>query len=244
MRRLIQRALQAFGLEIRRLEPEDFPDPDPVEIAEVERIMADFAAAQPSSSSLSSVPDLRDYLSDARIAFFTDLVDICERSGVQLADRRVADIGTGTGYLLRAVGRQAASADLHGYDTFAEMLGLARLLIPRASFEAASLYEVEENFDVVFCTEMLEHMVHPDRALEKLARLILPGGALVLTVPNGRKDRGPAKELRDDGTAYWGHINFWSPESWPVFLERELPEAVGIEVGLMVTEKNYAIVRF
>ena len=244
MKSLIKRALETFGLEIRRLDPEEIPDPDPIEIAAVEQRMADFASDQLSSSSLSSVPELRDYLSDARIAFFNDLVDICERSGVQMDDRRVADMGTGTGYLLRAVGRHAASADLYGYDTFAEMLGLARLLVPRASFTAASLYEVDEKFDVVFCTEMLEHMVHPHQALQKLARLILPGGALVLTVPNGRKDRGPAKEIRDDGTAYWGHINFWSPESWPVFLERELPEAIGIEVGLMITEKNYAIARF
>jgi 2-polyprenyl-3-methyl-5-hydroxy-6-metoxy-1,4-benzoquinol methylase len=244
MKRLLRRALRAFGLEIRRVSRVWIPEPEVDEIEAVEQIMVGFTADQPSSSPLSSVRELRSYLSDGRIVFFDDLIAICDRLGVELDDRQVADIGTGTGYLLRAVDRRAPSAELHGYDTFAEMLELARLLCPRAVFEPESLYSIEEKFEVVFCTEMLEHVVHPDEALQHLSRLVLPGGVLVLTVPDGRKDREPAKEMRGDGMAYWGHINFWSPESWPIFLRRELPEAVGIEVGPLVTGKLYAVIRF
>lgn len=243
MKSVLRRVLRAFGLEIRRLSQGSIPELDVDEIETLEQIMIGFIAGQSSSSSLSSVRELRSYLTDARIAFFDELIATCDRLGVDMDDRRVADIGTGTGYLLRAVDRQAPSAELHGFDTFAEMLALARLLCPRAVFESESLYSVEEKFEVVFCTEMLEHMVHPDEALQRLCRLVLPGGVLVLTVPDGRKDRGPAKEMRADGTAYWGHINFWSPESWPIFLRRELPEAVEIEVGPMVTDKLYGVIR-
>jgi len=243
MKRLLQLVLGAFGIEIRRVSQVSIPEPDFDEIEAVEQIMARFTADQAPSSSLASLRGLRSYLTDARIAFFDDLIATCERLGVELNDRQVADVGTGTGYLLRAVDRHAPSAQLHGYDTFAEMLDLARLLCPRAVFEPESLYSIEEKFEVVFCTEMLEHVVHPDEALQHLGRLVVPGGILVLTVPDGRKDRGPAKEIRADGTAYWGHINFWSPESWPTFLRRELPEAVGIEVGPLVTDKLYAVIR-
>ena len=38
-------------------------------------------------------------------------------------------------------------------------------------------------FDFVLCTEVLEHVAEPDRVLAELARVIRPGGGLLLTVP-------------------------------------------------------------
>jgi SAM-dependent methyltransferase len=47
------------------------------------------------------------------------------------------------------------------------------------------LYDTPEDrqFDNVLCTEVLEHVVDPVRALEKLARLVKPGGQLIITAP-------------------------------------------------------------
>jgi SAM-dependent methyltransferase len=47
------------------------------------------------------------------------------------------------------------------------------------------LYDIPEDrqFDNVLCTEVLEHVVDPVRALEKLARLVKPGGQLIITAP-------------------------------------------------------------
>jgi SAM-dependent methyltransferase len=47
------------------------------------------------------------------------------------------------------------------------------------------LYDIPEarQFDTVFCSEVLEHVVDPVRAVEKLARLTRPGGRMVLTAP-------------------------------------------------------------
>ena len=47
------------------------------------------------------------------------------------------------------------------------------------------LYDIPEDeaFDAVLCTEVLEHVTDPVRALEKLARLLRPGGCLILTAP-------------------------------------------------------------
>lgn len=39
-------------------------------------------------------------------------------------------------------------------------------------------------FDAVLCTEVLEHLPHPARALEELARVLRPGGNLILTLPS------------------------------------------------------------
>jgi SAM-dependent methyltransferase len=47
------------------------------------------------------------------------------------------------------------------------------------------LYDIPEDrtFDTVFCSEVLEHVVDPVRAVEKMARLVTPGGRMILTAP-------------------------------------------------------------
>ena len=47
------------------------------------------------------------------------------------------------------------------------------------------LYDIPEDrtFDTVMCSEVLEHVVDPVRAVEKMPRLVKPGGRLILTAP-------------------------------------------------------------
>lgn len=40
------------------------------------------------------------------------------------------------------------------------------------------------SFDTVLCTQVLEHVPHPRRALSELARVLRPGGHLILSVPH------------------------------------------------------------
>jgi SAM-dependent methyltransferase len=40
-----------------------------------------------------------------------------------------------------------------------------------------------ESFDVIFCMEVLEHVPAVDEVLERMARLLVPGGRLVISVP-------------------------------------------------------------
>jgi ubiquinone/menaquinone biosynthesis C-methylase UbiE len=42
-----------------------------------------------------------------------------------------------------------------------------------------------DSFDAVLCTEVLEHLPEPMRALREFARILKPGGSLILTAPLG-----------------------------------------------------------
>jgi ubiquinone/menaquinone biosynthesis C-methylase UbiE len=67
----------------------------------------------------------------------------------------------------------------------------------------ANVYEIpypDHNFDLVTCTETLEHLERPKEALQEMFRILKPGGHLVVTVPDGTKDD------------WSGHVNFWSAE--------------------------------
>jgi 2-polyprenyl-3-methyl-5-hydroxy-6-metoxy-1,4-benzoquinol methylase len=128
--------------------------------------------------------------------------------GTDYDGKRIADAGCGIGHLLRSIHERYQPASLTGYDFSEAGLEIARTVVPAATFHSFDIYQgTNQTFDVVFCVEVLEHLLYPHKALKNIVKMIAPGGAAVLTVPNGRTD------------TFEGHINFWSPESWEVFLK-------------------------
>ena len=236
--------LAGLGLELVRRKPEerlDFP-PTAEERAEVNRIIREFAARQdPSKAAVSSADQWAAYLGDIRLSFFAEFLQLVLDRNIPLNHQRVADFGSGTGYLLRLIQRQAPEAELVGFDSFPEVNELAKMICPTATY-----YEHfdarHDRFDVIFCTEVLEHLKYPRQRLQQLADRVDPGGRLILKVPNGRTDTHAAKNAREDGTAYWGHCHFWSPESWPLFLEEAVGDRGRFEAGTLPSGGNWGIV--
>jgi 2-polyprenyl-3-methyl-5-hydroxy-6-metoxy-1,4-benzoquinol methylase len=214
----------------------------PNELKQIDIILMEF------SKEMAYNPDfqfdnLKNYLTRDRIYFFHEVIDLCKEYEVGMDGKSVVDIGSGLGYLLRCINNEFTPKSLTGYDTFEAILPLARKFCQEANFQPTDLYEVEESFDIVFCTEVIEHMIHPAEAVKKLFSVLNPGGKLIITIPDGRKDNYPAKNIRADGTAYWGHINFWSPENWPIFLQEQLPKSVEVKTGLINRSKIFGIIK-
>ena len=54
---------------------------------------------------------------------------------------------------------------------------------------AADIYKVpfkDNSIDRVMCTEVLEHLIVPERAVREIGRILKPGGKVVVSVPNDR----------------------------------------------------------
>jgi ubiquinone/menaquinone biosynthesis C-methylase UbiE len=49
--------------------------------------------------------------------------------------------------------------------------------------DITAIPEPNESFDAVLCTEVFEHLPNPPLALKEFARLLRPGGKLIMTVP-------------------------------------------------------------
>lgn len=45
--------------------------------------------------------------------------------------------------------------------------------------------DLQEKFDAVLITEIIEHVAHPDQFLHRISTLVKPGGHIILTTPNG-----------------------------------------------------------
>jgi SAM-dependent methyltransferase len=95
------------------------------------------------------------------------------------------EIGCGTGFVL--AGLAAVQPDLHlvGSEIFVDGLGFAAKRLPGAELlqmDARRLpYHAE--FDVIGAFDVLEHIVEDDEVLREIHRAMVPGGGLLLTVP-------------------------------------------------------------
>lgn len=49
--------------------------------------------------------------------------------------------------------------------------------------DITAIPEPDASFDAILCSEVLEHIPDPNKALDEFARLLKPGGKLILTVP-------------------------------------------------------------
>jgi len=98
---------------------------------------------------------------------------------------RVLDVGCGTGELLRRLRAKYPAAPLAGLDPVPQMLAMARSKLSgsedlRVGY-ADSLPWQAGSFDVVVSCNMFHYITHPIEALQEMARVLRPGGAIVLT---------------------------------------------------------------
>ncbi len=111
---------------------------------------------------------------------------------------RILDVGCGQGELLAELGRTFPAAQLAGADVSLESLEQTRRTVGRADLFELDLGDPEAlasrpervgHYDLVVCSEVLEHLVDDRLAARHLAALLAPGGHLVATVPGGKPSR-------------------------------------------------------
>ena len=112
------------------------------------------------------------------------------KSFVSLEGKKVLDVGCGGGILAESMAQ--SGADTCGIDLSDKALKVAELhalevgaTLTYRSISAEALAEQEpEQYDVVTCMEMLEHVPDPASVVRACAKLCKPGGALFFSTLN------------------------------------------------------------
>lgn len=109
-------------------------------------------------------------------------------SSCNLHGKRVIDVGAGQKPYqsdIEAGGGEYFSHDFNSYSP-SESVGGLHVDWPHLDHTfVCDILEIpeEDSFDVVLCTEVLEHVPDPVSSLAKLSRLLVAGGEMIITVP-------------------------------------------------------------
>jgi SAM-dependent methyltransferase len=102
------------------------------------------------------------------------------------AAARILDVGCGDGFATSVVARRNGGHHFVGLDWSAPSLAQAAgrgLAVLRAGLDAP-LPVRSGSVDVVIMSEVIEHLVDTDSAVEEAYRVLRPGGSLLLSTPN------------------------------------------------------------
>jgi len=137
-------------------------------------------------------------LTPARITFYRDVLRYihCEK------EDRVLDAGCGPGKLLKLIAQKYKGVKPYAFDgdAHAEQYIREEMRIPKLKFSVGDLRNTgyDDNFfDHVIYIQGFENARKPSEILKELMRITKPGGKILLTIPDGSKDRRR------------GHFAFW-----------------------------------
>jgi len=130
---------------------------------------------------------------------------------------RVLDLGCGNGAMLGTLLDRGWT--LVGLDISTSGIKQARKRWPGVRFEVADAtgdLGALGQFDAIYSTEVIEHVVLARRFAQNCFRLLKPGGIVVLSTPYHGWLKNAAIALSNGSDAHygpqvdWGHIKFWS----------------------------------
>lgn len=127
---------------------------------------------------------------------------------------KILDVGCGEGFTLKKLEEKKIGKANEGIDYSEEAIKIGKNIYPSLKIMSGNVYDLnypDNSFDIVLCTEVLEHLDDPDRAVDELKRV--SSKYILFSVPNEpfftvvNLLRG--KYLKTLGR-HPEHINLWS----------------------------------
>ncbi len=229
LNRMMVGLLSLWGIGVYRL---NRPTHKPA--AEAIRIESpiDFNTVEVADRLWADHEHVQAYLSPDRLKFFDYVASFMHEKGVDCNNKHIADVGCGSGHLLLSIRKVCQPLSMTGLEYSQSAIAIAKTVVPEARFCLHDIYDSTKEYrlDVIVCVQVLEHLLFPDKALRNILAMLNRPGIAFVTVPNGRVD------------TYRGHINFWSPESWQVFL-KDVCGDDSVETGITEEGANFAIIK-
>lgn len=139
---------------------------------------------------------------------------------------KVLDVGCGEGFVLSELRNRNIGSQLVGIDSSEQALDMGKKLFPQLSLKKGDIYNMpyeNNSFDLVICTEVMEHLEEPDKALDEVVRISKK--YCLLSVPN-EPTFMISNFLRGKNITRWGndrdHVQHWNSRAFENFIGRKL----------------------
>ena len=135
-----------------------------------------------SNSPYTGISELAD-AEQGLVNYYTNIIDLILpksiRASLQIEEFSILDFGAGTGFLSELLQtRFMVKADCLEIDET-----LLKILKGKGFKTFSSWSEVDKNYDLIFSSNVLEHIQYDEDALVQLSKLLKPNGILVNYVP-------------------------------------------------------------
>lgn len=110
---------------------------------------------------------------------------------IQWKDKKVLDIGCGTGELAYLIAKKGAK-NVVAVDYSTEAIVIAKQAYQHKNlrYECVDVSLIKDTFDVITLVGVLEHIDEPFVLLKRLKTLLKPKGSIIVTCPNWSNPRG------------------------------------------------------
>lgn len=160
--------------------------------------------------------------------FFRHLLSLISKRKVD----SILDVGCGEGFTLNRLKEKGIGKNLEGVEYLQTAIDLGKKMYPDIKIKKGTIYDLpykDNSFDLVLCTEVLEHLDEPEKALKELVRVSKK--YLVISVPNEPFFMF-AQFVRGKNWSRLGndieHINHWTMFGFPKFIKQNAGKNVKI----------------
>ncbi len=117
--------------------------------------------------------------------FLNNFLNTVVKTTRPLNIEKVLDVGCGEGFTLARLKKEKIGKSFEGIDNLDESIEIAKKIHPDLDIKKGDIYKLpykDNSFDLVICTEVLEHLENPRKAYRELLRVSRK--YVLLSVPN------------------------------------------------------------
>lgn len=101
---------------------------------------------------------------------------------------KILDVGCASGWFISEISKKFPKTQCYGIDVYAQAIVLAKKLYPQIKFKVADAHKLpfkKDAFEVVVCTEVLEHVENPQKVILEIKRILKRAGTAVIELDSG-----------------------------------------------------------
>ncbi len=102
--------------------------------------------------------------------------------------KTILDVGCSSGVLTAQIAKVLPKSKITGLDSYTKAITFARSKYPQIAFIVADAHKLpfkNNSFDLIICTETLEHVIDPKKVLSEMRRVLKKHGLAIISMDSG-----------------------------------------------------------